>query len=88
MLGVGPGRYPVTDTDLPQGSVLALYTDGLIEQPGQDLATGLSRLAHALAASPARSPGRLCDSVLAKLGAHARDDITLLLVRTTAETAR
>jgi hypothetical protein len=26
-----------------------------------------------------------CDSVLAKLGAHARDDIALLLARTTAE---
>jgi PAS domain S-box-containing protein len=88
MLGVNPGRYPVTDSDLPQGSVLALYTDGLIEQPGQDLATGLSRLAHALAASPTRSPGQLCGSVLAELGAHARDDITLLLARTTAHTAR
>jgi hypothetical protein len=35
MLGVAQGDYAVTDTDLPGGSVLALYTDGLIEQPGQ-----------------------------------------------------
>jgi len=87
MLGVGQGRYPVTDTQLPQGSVLALYTDGLIEQPGQDLATGMSRLAHALAASPAQSPDQLCESVLASTGPHPHDDIALLLARTTAQTS-
>jgi PAS domain S-box-containing protein len=87
MLGVGQGDYPVTDTDLPAGSVLALYTDGLIEQPGQDLSTGLSQLARALAAGPARSPDQLCDSVLASTGPHARDDIALLLAQTTAATA-
>jgi len=84
MLGVGQDRYPVAETYLPEGSVLALYTDGLIEQPGQDLATGLSRLARALAASPGRSPDQLCDSVLARTGPHSHDDIALLLARTTA----
>jgi serine phosphatase RsbU (regulator of sigma subunit) len=85
MLGVGPTRYPATDIDLPPGSVLALYTDGLIEQPGQDIGTGMSRLAHTLAASPAPSLDQLCDSVLASLGARARDDIALLLARTTTD---
>jgi hypothetical protein len=84
MLGVDPSRYPATDTELPPGSVLALYTDGLIEQPGQDIGIGMSRLARTLTASPARSLDQLCDSVLASLGAHARDDIALLLARTTA----
>jgi len=86
MLGVGQGAYPVTEIDLPEGSVLGLYTDGLIEQPGQDLATGMSRLAHALAASQAQSPDQLCDSVLACTGPHSHDDIALLLARTTAQT--
>jgi len=84
LLGAGQDRYPATEIDLPEGSVLALYTDGLIEQPGQDLATGMSRLASALAAGPARSPDQLCDSVLAGTGPHTRDDITLLLARTAA----
>jgi serine phosphatase RsbU (regulator of sigma subunit) len=88
MLGVGLSRYPATDTDLPPGSVLALYTDGLIEQPGQDISTGMSRLTRALTASPARSLDQLCDSVLTSFGVGARDDIALLLARTTAETAR
>jgi pimeloyl-ACP methyl ester carboxylesterase len=68
--------------------MLALYTDGLIEQPGQDISTGMSRLARALTASPARSLDQVCDGVLATIGARARDDIALLLVRTTAETER
>jgi len=87
MLGAAQGDYAVTDIDLPAGSVLALYTDGLIEQPGQDLSTGMSQLARALAAGPAQSPDQLCDSVLANTGPHARDDIALLLARTTAQTA-
>jgi PAS domain S-box-containing protein len=88
LLGVGQGRHPATDIDLPPGSVLALYTDGLIEHPGQDITTGMSWLARTLAAGPARSLDQLCDSVLASLGAHARDDIALLLARTATETAR
>jgi PAS domain S-box-containing protein len=85
MLGVGPNCYPATDTELPPGSVLALYTDGLIEQPGQDISIGMGRLARILAASPAQSPDELCDRVLASLSASGRDDIALLLARTTTE---
>jgi len=48
----------------------------------------MSRLARALAAGPARSLDELCDSVLTSLAPHARDDLTLLLARTTAQTAR
>jgi PAS domain S-box-containing protein len=79
MLGAGQVRYPATDRQLPAGSVLALYTDGLIEQPGQDISIGMSRLAQTLTASPARSLDELCDSVLASLSPHPRDDIALLL---------
>ena len=64
--------------------MLALYTDGLVEQPGQDISAGMSRLARALAANPARSLDQLCDSVLTRLAPRASDDITLLLARTTA----
>jgi hypothetical protein len=87
MLGAGADHYPATDVDLPAGGVLALYTDGLIEQPGQDIAAGLARLARTLAAGPARSLDALCDSVLTSLGRRARDDIALLLARTTPDNA-
>jgi PAS domain S-box-containing protein len=83
LLGAGQGRYPAIDIQLPPGSVLALYTDGLIEQTGQDISAGMSRLARALATGPARSLDDLCDSVLASLAPRPRDDIALLLARTT-----
>jgi PAS domain S-box-containing protein len=88
LLGAGQDNYPATDIDLPAGSVLALYTDGLVEQPGQDITTGISRLASALAAGPTRSLDGLCDSMLATVAPHPRDDIALLLARPTAQTAR
>jgi PAS domain S-box-containing protein len=88
MLGAGQDSYPATDIDLPADGVLALYTDGLVEQQGQDIGAGMCRLARALAADPARSLDDLCDSVLASPGPRARDDIALLLARTTAQTAR
>jgi PAS domain S-box-containing protein len=88
LLGAGQGRYSAADIDLPPGSVLALYTDGLIEHPGQDIGTGMARLARTLAAGPAPALDQLCDSLLAGAGPHPRDDIALLLARTTTETAR
>jgi serine phosphatase RsbU (regulator of sigma subunit) len=83
LLGAGTGPYPTVDRQLAPGSVLALYTDGLIEEPGQDIGIGMSRLARALAEGPARSLDDLCDSVLATLAPRPRDDIALLLARTT-----
>jgi PAS domain S-box-containing protein len=88
MLGAGQGDYLAAGIQVPAGSVLALYTDGLIEQPGQDIGTGIARLARALTAGPARSLDDLGDSVLASLGPRPRDDVALLLARTTAQTAR
>ena len=81
MLGAGTGPYPAVETRLPPGSVLALYTDGLIERPGEDLAIGMSRLARALSDSPDGSLDALCDSVLGSLAPHPRDDVALLLAR-------
>ncbi|MCW2929652.1 MAG: domain S-box-containing protein [Actinomycetia bacterium] len=84
LLGAGHDRYPTMDRQLPAGSILAMYTDGLVEQPGQDIGIGMSRLARALADGPAHSLDELCDSVLASLAPHPRDDVALLLARTTA----
>jgi hypothetical protein len=61
-----------------------MYTDGLIERPGQDIAIGMSLLARALADGPAQSLDELCDSILDALAPHPRDDVALLLARTAA----
>jgi len=86
ILGVHDDRYPAMEARLAPGSVLALYTAGLVEQPGPDIDIGMSRLARTLVASPARSPDHLCDTILASPGPHASDDIALLLARTTGAT--
>jgi serine phosphatase RsbU (regulator of sigma subunit) len=83
LLGAGQDSYPPKEVRLPLGSILAMYTDGLVERPGEDLAIGMSRLARALADGPAHSLDELCDSVLARLAPHPRDDVALLLARTT-----
>jgi PAS domain S-box-containing protein len=82
ILGVHHDHYLTMEARLAPGSVLALYTDGLVEQPGQDIDAGMSRLARTLTASPARSLDQLCDSVLSSPGPYASDDIALLLART------
>jgi serine phosphatase RsbU (regulator of sigma subunit) len=84
ILGAGQDSYPSKQVQLPPDSILAMYTDGLIERPGEDLATGISRLTRALADGPTRSLDELCDSVLASLAPQARDDVALLLTRTAA----
>jgi PAS domain S-box-containing protein len=83
LLGAGDDQHPTVERQLPPGSILAMYTDGLIEEPGQDIAIGMARLARALTEGPAGSLDELCDSVLASLAPRPRDDVALLLARTT-----
>ncbi|MEU5294501.1 SpoIIE family protein phosphatase [Streptomyces umbrinus] len=83
-LGLGGLPFESLDIELREGSLLALYTDGLIESRDSDLDEGTSRLRHALAA-PAASLDALCDSVLAAvLPRRPTDDVALLIARTRA----
>jgi anti-sigma regulatory factor (Ser/Thr protein kinase) len=75
-------RYPEYHTELPPGSVLVLYTDGLIERRGESLDDGFSRLANALADAP-DDLDQLADQVLDRLleGRNPPDDVALLTLR-------
>ncbi|MFJ8083152.1 SpoIIE family protein phosphatase [Streptomyces sp. NPDC096205] len=87
-LGVGGERYTTTDLILEPGSLLVLYTDGLIESRGSDIDERLAELTHALA-EPSPSLDALCDGLLARLvPASADDDIALLVARTPRDKAR
>ncbi|WP_133916711.1 SpoIIE family protein phosphatase [Streptomyces sp. NBC_00582] len=80
-LGTGGRRFATEEVPLPPGSLLVLYTDGLIEARGSDLDQGLDRLARALR-RPAPSLAALCDGVLAQMLPHAaQDDVAVLLAR-------
>ncbi|MFI6376054.1 SpoIIE family protein phosphatase [Streptomyces sp. NPDC050546] len=83
-LGIGGLPFEATDLELDAGSVLALYTDGLVEARHRDIDVGLAELCHALA-QPAESLEEACDTVLGSLlTGPAADDVALLLARTRA----
>jgi PAS domain S-box-containing protein len=74
---------PTGSVVLETGSLLVLYSDGLIERRGSLLDHGLERLAHAagqLADAPIES---VCDQLFAALGADSgrADDVVVLAVR-------
>ncbi|WP_406865537.1 SpoIIE family protein phosphatase [Streptomyces sp. HUAS MG47] len=80
-LGVGGVRFSTTDVALPVGSVLVLYTDGLVEARSSDIDARLAELTDLLAAPVPSLPG-LCDRLLTHLvPASADDDIALLVAR-------
>ncbi|MET8964190.1 SpoIIE family protein phosphatase [Streptomyces sp. NPDC004074] len=82
-LGVGLGEpFDSVELELAEGSVLALYTDGLIETRDHDIEVGMHRLGTALA-QPDRTLDDLCDIATRTLPDRTPcDDVTLLLVRT------
>jgi hypothetical protein len=83
-LGLGGLPFEARETELPEGSLLALYTDGLIESRDRDVDDGLSRLRRALA-GPSVSLDVLCDTILATVLPHRPvDDVALLVARTRA----
>ncbi|MEV0494526.1 SpoIIE family protein phosphatase [Streptomyces atratus] len=81
-LGLGGLPFETAERRLAESSVLALYTDGLIEAPGRDVDAGLDRLSRTMA-GPTRPLEQLCDAVVASLVSERRsDDAALLLART------
>jgi anti-sigma regulatory factor (Ser/Thr protein kinase) len=75
-------QYQDAATTFDAGDTLVLYTDGLVEERGQDYATGLQHLEDAAAAGE-EDPERLCSRILEKtVGSGVRDDdVTLLVLR-------
>ncbi|TDQ43900.1 SpoIIE family protein phosphatase [Actinorugispora endophytica] len=83
-LGVGGLPFETTEFELSPGSLLVLYTDGLVEAAGRDIGLGLSGLRRALA-EPAPSLDAACDTILRTLLPNgAVDDAALLVARTRA----
>jgi anti-sigma regulatory factor (Ser/Thr protein kinase) len=82
-LGLGLGLVPfdAVEVELPEGSLLAFYTDGLVESRDHDIEVGMHRLGTALA-QPEQSLEDLCSSVMETVPTQAAsDDVALLLAR-------
>lgn len=80
-LGVGGEPFEETEVELPDGALLALYTDGLVESRDHPLDEGLQAFRDALS-DPERPLEDVCDHVLSALDTHhGEDDIALLMAR-------
>jgi hypothetical protein len=87
-LGMGGLPFDTTELDIAPGSVLALYTDGLLESGRRDIGQGLAELRSALS-RPAASLNAVHDGVIGTmLTCRPADDVTFLLARTRALPAR
>ncbi|WP_406306931.1 SpoIIE family protein phosphatase [Streptomyces sp. NBC_00885] len=86
-LGVGGHRFRTIEITLPEGAVLALYTDGLIEARGKDIEVGLA----AVRAELRGASGELeetADRMLASLLPDPPDDDTVLVLARVRRTPR
>ncbi|MGW7281471.1 SpoIIE family protein phosphatase [Streptomyces sp. NPDC054844] len=82
-LGLGGLPFESMEIELPVGSLLALFTDGLVEARDRDIDHGLDTLGQVLSDRHA-SLEELCDRTVRELlpGGSTTDDTALLLVRT------
>ena len=79
-LGVLPDEeWPTTTLRLEAGDRLLLYTDGLVEHPGDDVTTGVLALMEATAAAGFGQADADADAILASLGTQRRDDVALVV---------
>jgi len=80
-LGVGAVQYRPTTLEMPPGSMLVAYTDGLIERRGEDIDSGLDRLAAAVSLPDGPLPSWLAELLPTQLGEGAADDVAVLALR-------
>ncbi|MGW7054694.1 SpoIIE family protein phosphatase [Streptomyces sp. NPDC054887] len=81
-LGLGGLPFETAELHLPEGSLLALFTDGLVQSGERDLDEQLDALGSVLT-EHRRPLEELCDrTVAALLPGAVDDDVALLLVRT------
>ncbi|MGW2563583.1 SpoIIE family protein phosphatase [Streptomyces sp. NPDC001514] len=82
-LGLGGLPFECLEVELPVGSLMALFTDGLVEARDRDIDKGLETLGKVLSENSS-SLEDLCDRVISELlpGSTTTDDTALLLVRT------
>jgi serine phosphatase RsbU (regulator of sigma subunit)/anti-sigma regulatory factor (Ser/Thr protein kinase) len=90
-LGVGSARPVEVEVDVPEGAVLLLFTDGLVEGRNQPVEDGMHVLRGAVSdvrGTDASDVEALCDELLRAMGRDGRpDDDSALLAVWTGPTA-
>ncbi len=82
-LGLGGELIESAELELPEGSRLALFTDGLLRDRGRDADEGLGVLRATLAGLPEGTVEDTCQAVFQAMSSpHPGDDIALLVART------
>lgn len=79
-LGTGMGGYRTTVLPCGPGTVLFMYTDGLVERRGEDIDVSIARLAS-LRAPASGHLEELLDEVVDRFADTAEDDIAVLVSR-------
>jgi PAS domain S-box-containing protein len=82
LIGLAP-EVPRTEHSVPleAGSTLLVFTDGLVERRGADLAVGLDWLARTVEELNALSVEEICDALLAQVGDRVEDDVAIVALR-------
>lgn len=83
-LGVGPASYGQARVKLPPGSILAMYTDGLVETRTRPFDDGIAVL-RSLLAREHEHLDAACEQLITALSEYQGDDTTLVLARAPAE---
>ena len=82
VLGVGGLPFEAAEADVPEGSLIALFSDGLIEATNHDPDLGTEKLRRILATAP-EALEDCCDQLLSGLlPERPPDDVALVLART------
>jgi anti-sigma regulatory factor (Ser/Thr protein kinase) len=80
-LGIDGASFESAEFEVPDESVLVLYTDGLVEKRGEDITDGIERLVAVLRRAPDDLEAS-CDAALAGLTpGQEPDDVALLMAR-------
>lgn len=90
LLGIDPdATYPAAEIPFTPGTLLALYTDGLVETPGHDLGESITATAAHLTRTHDQPLDLLADDLIrhARRAAPRTDDIALLLLRSRLDRA-
>jgi hypothetical protein len=80
-LGVGGVDFEGVEFEVSDGAVLVLYSDGLVENRGEDISAGIDRLIGVLNRRHADLEDA-CDDILARLEpGHEPDDVAVVMAR-------